>query len=69
MDIEQQKELDDWNPEEAKSLGSLKGIVEYKTDLEHTELDVNFSEPKLKKKVRTTPIITETGKRNKNSLF
>ena len=58
----------DWDPEEAKKMGSLKGIVEFKVDAKHTSPVIEFSEPKAKKK-RTIATKVVDLKRNKNSLF
>ena len=58
-----------WDPDDAKKMGSLKGIAEFKIEAEHTETKIEFSEPKIKKKVRTTAKVVEIGRKNKNSLF
>ena len=59
-----------WDPDDAKKLGSLKGIAEYKIEAEHTKLSIEFSEPKSKKKVQTsTKVVNIKKNKNKNSLF
>jgi hypothetical protein len=65
--VEQSIEMN-WDPEDAKKLGSLKGIAEFKVDAEHTKLAIEFTEPKKKKNLRTTPKVV-TLKRNKGGLF
>jgi len=57
-----------WDPEEAKKVGSLKGIAEYKVEAEHVPLAIEFTEPKVKKKVRTSANVVNL-KKNKNGLF
>jgi hypothetical protein len=58
----------DWDPDDAKKLGSLKGIVEFKVEAEHKELAIEFTEPKKKKNVRTSAKVVNI-KRNKGGLF
>jgi hypothetical protein len=70
MNKEDQIQLDGWNPEEAKLDGTLKGIAEFKVDAEHTTLSIEFSDPKEKKKINSTPLKVKLGKKpNKNALF
>jgi hypothetical protein len=57
-----------WDPDDAKKMGSLKGIAEFKTVTEHTTLAIEFTEPKKKKNIRTTPKVVDL-KRNKGGLF
>lgn len=57
-----------WQPEEAEKIGRLKGIVEFKIEAEATTTNVEFSEPKLKKKERQVTKIVNL-KKNKNALF
>lgn len=65
--VEQSIEMH-WDPEDAKKLGSLKGIAEFKVEAEHTKLSIEFTEPKKKKNIRTTPKVVDL-KRNKGGLF
>jgi hypothetical protein len=59
-----------WDPDEAKKTGSLKGIAEFKIEAEHSELTIEFTEPKAKKKIKTSTNVINTKKsKNKNSLF
>lgn len=64
---EQSVEMD-WDPDDAKKLGSLKGIAEFKVEAEHTKLEIKFSEPKKKPNVRTAAKVVSI-KRNKGGLF
>jgi len=57
-----------WDPDEAKAVGTLKGIAEYKTDLDRPKMNIEFSDPKPKKKINTTAKVVNL-KKNKNSLF
>lgn len=57
-----------WDPEDAKKTGSLKGIAEYRIEAEHETTAIEFTEPKPKKKISTTPKVVNL-KRNKNGLF
>ncbi len=69
---ENEKEFDDWNPDEAKIIGTLKGIVEIKSnaDIVFDINNINFSEPKKKKKERTSAkVIDLKKKKNKGTLF
>lgn len=63
-----QKEEAKWDPDEAKKEGTLKGIAEYKIDVKHEKTSIEFTEPKAKKKVRTSAK-TIVLKKNKNGLF
>ena len=59
-----------WDPDEAKKVGSLKGIAEFKIEAVHSDLAVEFSEPKPKKKIKiSTTVVNIKKKKNKNSLF
>lgn len=58
-----------WDPDDAKKVGSLKGIAEYKVEAEHVTTSIEFTEPKPKKKVRSSPTTVSIKKKNKNSLF
>ncbi len=67
-----EKEFDDWNPDEAKIIGTLKGIVEITSNVEMAvEIsNVSFTEPKKKKKERTSAkIIDLKKKKNNGTLF
>lgn len=70
MDEEHQQQLETWDPDEAKRVGSLKGIAEFKTELEHTTTAIEFSEPKPKKRIQTiAKVVNIKPNKNKNSLF
>ena len=65
----ERKEAESWDPDNAKNEGTLKGIAEFKTDLDYNTPSIEFSEPKPKKKIRTTVKTTVIKKGNKNALF
>lgn len=67
-EIEEKSAEMQWDPDDAKKVGSLKGIAEYKVEAEHVPLAIEFTEPKVKKKVRTSAK-TVNLKKNKNGLF
>ncbi len=66
--VEQSLELN-WDPEDAKKIGSLKGTAEFKTVTEHPKVEIKFTEPKKKKINRITPKIIDLKRKNKNGLF
>ena len=61
-----------WNPEEAKKIGSLKVVVEFKVDKNYKEMNaIEFSEP-IKKKTKITRAKEKEinpKNKNKNQLF
>lgn len=59
----------EWNPEEAKNRGTLKGDIEMKINAEHDELKAEFKEPKKKVKQRRSASIIDVSKKNKDALF
>ena len=71
MENTKESELMSWDPDEAKKIGSLKGMAEYKidSDIKHESPEIEFSEPKQKKKIITAAKVFIPKKRNKNSLF
>lgn len=58
-----------WDASEARRVGSLKGIAEFKIEAEHKPMGIEFSEPKPKKKTRTSVQVVDIKKKNKNALF
>lgn len=66
---ENQRQLDEWDPDKAKVKGTLKAPIEFKADTDEVKIDVDFGEPKEAKIVNKKAKIVSVGKRNKNSLF
>lgn len=66
---EQQRQLDEWDPDKAKVKGTLKAPVDFKADTEEVDIPVDFGEPKEKKIINKKAKQVDIGKRNKNSLF
>lgn len=69
IDDENQKQLDEWDPDKAKIVGTLKAPIEFKADTEEVKIEVDFGKPKEAKIVNKKAKIVDVGKRNKNSLF
>jgi hypothetical protein len=66
----ERKEVEKWDPDNAKAQGCLKGCAEFKTELDYDTPAIEFSEPKSKKKIKTTVKTTVIkGRGNKNALF
>ena len=67
-----QKDIDDWDPEEAMEKLSAKGLkipVTFKRDdVEEPKMEMEVEDPKAKKIVPTKPKIIHK-KQNKNELF
>ena len=66
---ENKKQLEDWDPEKAKVVGTLKAPIEFATTPPEVKVDVEFGEPKPAKIVNKKSKKVDIGKRNKNSLF
>ena len=69
MNEEYEKQLELWDPDEAKRVGSLKGIAEFKTELDYKKAAIEFSEPKPKKRIQTVAKVVDIKSKNKNALF
>lgn len=69
---EQHKSLENWDPDKAKTRGTLKVPVEIGFDVkdENSTIETEFQEPKkkIKKKVKAT-VIEPSKKRNNGELF
>lgn len=63
------EEETNWNPEEAKKIGSLKVVVEFKVDKEYVPTNIEFSAPIMKKTKITRAKEINPKNKNKNQLF
>lgn len=66
---EVERQMDGWDPDEAKKEGSLKLPLDFKANVVEVDMTVQLEEPKLAVKTSKKPKIVKTGQRNKNELF